>query len=164
MVTIEQYTPQKSEQVATLQVKPEQTQYTISDVLSVITKLKAHEHPHLILDDGIVVGFFLLDINYLSSLNLGIATVSLSSALGIRALLIGGEFQGRGLATQMLRALPSYLNESYPERSAVYLTVNCRNVAAYQCYLKAGFQDTGNLYHGGPAGPQHIMMLHVSDV
>lgn len=64
----------------------------------------------------------------------------------------------------MLRALPSYLNESYPERSAVYLTVNCRNVAAYQCYLKAGFQDTGNLYHGGPAGPQHIMMLHVSDV
>ncbi|MDF4902775.1 GNAT family N-acetyltransferase, partial [Vibrio parahaemolyticus] len=24
-------------------------------------------------------------------------------------------------------------------------------------YLKAGFEDTNELYHGGPVGPQHIM-------
>lgn len=162
MVTIEQYTPQKAQQVATLHVKPEQTQFTISDVLSVIAKLEEYEHPHLILDEGAVVGFFLLDINYLSNINLGIETASSSSVLGIRALFIGDEYQGKGLATQALQALPRYLNQSYPERTDVYLTVNCRNQAAYQCYLKAGFQDTGSLYHGGPVGPQHIMMLHVN--
>lgn len=162
MVLIERYTPNKVNEVSLLQVKPEQTQFTISDVLSVITKLEEHEHPHLILDDGVVVGFFLLDVNYLSNINLGIETASPSSSLGIRALLIGEEFQGGGLATKALRTLPDYLKVSYPEKTAVYLTVNCRNVAAYQCYLKAGFQDTGNLYHGGPAGPQYIMMLDMS--
>lgn len=162
MVTIEQYTPQKATQVATLQVKPEQIQFTVSDVLSVIDMLEEHEHPHLILDDGVVVGFFLLDVNYLSNINLGIETTSPLSSLGIRALLIGEELQGGGLATKALRTLPDYLKVAYSEKTAAYLTVNCRNVAAYQCYLKAGFQDTGNLYHDGPAGPQHIMMLEIS--
>lgn len=159
-VLIEKYTPNKANEVGVLQVKPEQTQFTISDVLGVIEKLEEYEHPHLILDGDVVVGFFLLDTNYLSHQKFEIETASLTSSLGIRALFIGEEFQGRGLATKALRALPDYLKVSYPEKTAVYLTVNCRNVAAYQCYLKSGFQDTGKLYHGGPVGPQHIMMLN----
>ncbi|HBV76399.1 MULTISPECIES: GNAT family N-acetyltransferase [Vibrio] len=159
MVTIEQYTPKKSAQVAPLKVQPEQVQFTISDVLSVIEQLDDHEHPHLILDDGVVVGFFLLDMNYLSNQAFDVEIDSHSAALGIRALLIDETFQGRGIATQALQALPDYLKRAYSEKTAAYLTVNCRNVAAYQCYLKAGFQDTGNLYHGGPVGPQYIMTL-----
>lgn len=39
------------------------------------------------------------------------------------------------------------------------LTVNARNPAARAVYLAGGFADTGELYLGGPAGPQHVMRL-----
>ncbi len=32
-----------------------------------------------------------------------------------------------------------------------------QNQAARACYLKGGFEDHGEQYLGGPAGPQHIM-------
>ncbi|GAM64435.1 histone acetyltransferase HPA2 [Vibrio ishigakensis] len=56
-----------------------------------------------------------------------------------------------------VQQLPRFLQETYSDYHAVYLTVNCKNPAAFQCYLKAGFVDTEELYLGGDAGPQHVM-------
>ncbi|MFW1170057.1 GNAT family N-acetyltransferase, partial [Vibrio parahaemolyticus] len=33
---------------------------------------------------------------------------------------------------------------------------------AYNCYCKCGFEDTGELYLGGPVGPQHVMQRKVA--
>ncbi|GAB6261782.1 hypothetical protein PSSHI_20250 [Photobacterium sp. R1] len=83
-------------------------------------------------------------------------------ALGVRSLLIDQTFQGQGITSQGISALPAYVSIHYPDVQALYLTMNCRNMPAYPCYLKPGFRDTGELYHGGPAGPQHIFCLHLS--
>ena len=38
------------------------------------------------------------------------------------------------------------------------LTVNRNNHAALHLYRRAGFHDSGELYHGGRSGPQHLLL------
>ena len=41
----------------------------------------------------------------------------------------------------------------------IVLSVNVRNPVAIRTYARAGFADTGELYLGGTAGPQHVFEL-----
>jgi hypothetical protein len=36
--------------------------------------------------------------------------------------------------------------------------VNSRNTVGLALYHRAGFVDTGELYHGGRSGPQHLLV------
>jgi GNAT superfamily N-acetyltransferase len=78
-------------------------------------------------------------------------------ALGLRSFFIDHRSQGQGLATQALAALIADLAIRYPEARLLVLLVNCRNLAALRLYLRACFVDTGELYHGGRSGPQHLL-------
>ena len=156
MISIEKYSDKWKSQVGFLSVKQEQAEFTVSNVDDVIPTLQQHEHPFLIIENDKVVGFFLLDLSYSETYNFGN-----EKALGIRSLLIDHRSQGKGIATQAIKLLPDYVRSNYPDFQALELTVNCRNKAAYHCYSKCGFADTGKLYLGGPAGPQHIMQRDI---
>ncbi|NSZ15987.1 GNAT family N-acetyltransferase [Agrobacterium vitis] len=80
--------------------------------------------------------------------------------LGLRALIVGSQFQGKGYGTAAMAALPAYLARHYPARHC-FLTVNLRNPAAISLYTKSGWQDTGQTYLGGKAGPQILMRLEL---
>ncbi|EKF9769914.1 TPA: GNAT family N-acetyltransferase [Vibrio cholerae] len=109
-------------------------------------------HLHVIKHDGSIIGFFKLDIAYSESY-----PFCPSDGIGLRFFVIDRKQQGKGLGTKAVKALFSYLKMYYSSFNSVYLTVNCKNLAARVCYLKGGFEDTGEQYFGGPAGPQHIM-------
>lgn len=109
---------------------------------------------HVARTAGNAVGFFKIDRDYAPS-----HAFAKPNGWGLRGLLIGAQYQGRGLGRALLDALPGYLARRYPGQGLYYLTVNCRNSLAYQSYLKAGWQDAGGLYHGGRSGPQHILRL-----
>ncbi|MBR9786795.1 MAG: GNAT family N-acetyltransferase [Vibrionaceae bacterium] len=152
MVTIEKYTPVRYESVSALSVLEEQSQFTVADIGDMLNSLKSTELPHLIVMDDLVVGFFLFDTDYCDSYDF-----CPENSLGVRALLLDHRFQGQGIAKQAIRQFADFARCHFPAFQALYLTVNFRNTVAYQCYLKAGFEDTGELYLGGPVGPQHIM-------
>ncbi|CAG8998650.1 MAG: hypothetical protein CENE_00605 [Candidatus Celerinatantimonas neptuna] len=156
MISIEKYTEDKYQDVVALSVKPEQVIFTVGSMADVIAYLESHEHPHLIVASGQVAGFFILDIKYAEHYDF-----CHEKALGIRALMIDQKFQRQKIAKQALLNFPAYAQEFYPRYDDFYLTVNCRNKPAYQCYINSVFTDTGELYTGGPAGPQHIMMRHI---
>ena len=59
----------------------------------------------------------------------------------------------------MLRALPPFARERYPDATRLALTVNTSNPRAIRVYLRSGFTDTGRLYYGGRLGPQHMLEL-----
>ncbi|MGF1767032.1 GNAT family N-acetyltransferase [Enterovibrio makurazakiensis] len=80
-----------------------------------------------------------------------------SHAIGLRKFAIDKGQQGKGLGKETVIALARELPRYYPKDDWLYLTVNCKNVVAYQCYLKGGFEDTNTFYLAGPNGPQHIM-------
>jgi RimJ/RimL family protein N-acetyltransferase len=78
-------------------------------------------------------------------------------ALGLRSFFIDHRWQGRGVATRALQVLIADLDKRYPEARLLVLLVNDRNLAAVRLYLRACFVDTGELYHGGRSGPQHLL-------
>ncbi|MCM2442617.1 GNAT family N-acetyltransferase [Agrobacterium vitis] len=80
--------------------------------------------------------------------------------LGLRALIVGSQFQGKGYGRAAMAALPAYLARHYPARHC-FLTVNLRNPTAIGLYTKSGWQDTGQTYLGGKAGPQVLMLLEL---
>ncbi len=79
-------------------------------------------------------------------------------ALGLRAFFIDTRWQGRGLGTLALTALLEDVIERHGDARLLVLTVNLSNHAAIQLYQRAGFSQSGELYHGGRAGPQQLML------
>jgi RimJ/RimL family protein N-acetyltransferase len=79
--------------------------------------------------------------------------------LGLRSFFIDARWQGRGLGTLALVALVDDLARRHPDAQDLVLTVNTRNTAGIALYRRAGFVDSGELYHGGRSGPQHLMVL-----
>ncbi|MDO1529589.1 GNAT family N-acetyltransferase [Fulvimonas sp. R45] len=80
-----------------------------------------------------------------------------ADALGLRSFQLDAAWQGRGLGLPALDALLADLALRHPQARRVVLAVNRDNAAALALYLRAGFADSGTLYHGGRSGPQHLL-------
>lgn len=109
--------------------------------------------PMAILRNDEPVGYYRIEMNAGSV----IARDFDRPALGLRSFFIDHRWQGRGLALQALTALIDDLAVRHPEARLLVLLVNCRNLGALRLYLRARFVDTGELYHGGRSGPQHLL-------
>nr|WP_274615288.1 GNAT family N-acetyltransferase [Vibrio fluvialis] len=148
--------PQHLTQVAELHVADEQVKF-VGTIDEILVNIDDKIHPHLMLADGQVVGFFLIDTLYSQQYDF-----AGSHHLGLRAFFVSQQAQGNGYGKQAARLLKEYLQRLYPQFHRIYLTVNCKNPCARYCYLGGGFEDTGEMYLGGAAGPQHIMQLDLS--
>jgi len=104
-------------------------------------------------DDG-VVDFFQIDCSS--------GAQRIADALELHEVLVDASHQGKGYGKVFVFALKNYLRSEYPVWDAVCLTVNCKNMGAYRLYELGGFTDTGELYHEGRSGPQHVMRLMLS--
>ena len=78
-------------------------------------------------------------------------------AVALRSFLIDASRQGQGLGTAALAAIHDEVARRHPDRARILLTVNVRNTTAVRAYRRAGYRDSGELYHGGSAGPQHML-------
>ena len=78
------------------------------------------------------------------------------SSCWLKSFMIAEEHQGKGYGKQVLSKMATAIKRDLPQFKTLNLTVNFRNHAAKQLYLKCGFKDTRQVYEGGPAGPQHI--------
>ncbi|MEA2246093.1 MAG: hypothetical protein QOH46_622, partial [Solirubrobacteraceae bacterium] len=112
--------------------------------------------PVAILEDAVPVGFFALHRGPAA----GALTPSDRDVL-LRGFFVDAAAQGRGVAGRALERLPAFLREHLPGARRVVLTVNVRNPAAIRTYHRAGFADSGDVYHGGAQGPQHILGLRI---
>ncbi|MBL4261054.1 GNAT family N-acetyltransferase [Vibrio fluvialis] len=156
MLTLQPMQPQHLTQVAELNVADEQVKF-VGTIDEILVNIDDKIHPHLMLADGQVVGFFLIDTLYSQQYDF-----AGSHHLGLRAFFVSQQAQGNGYGKQAARLLKEYLQRLYPQFHRIYLTVNCKNPGARHCYLGGGFEDTGETYLGGAAGPQHIMQLDLS--
>ncbi len=155
MINIDRLQEKYLKAVSALRVDDSQVKFVgeIKDLLAARTE---NFHYHVIFDDAQVIGFFNIDIAYPDQYEF-----AKSSELGLRSFFIDQNQQGKGFGQLAVFALGPYLSQYYSQYSAIVLTVNCKNPAAYQCYKKARFMDTEQLYHGGAAGPQHIMRMEI---
>ncbi|WP_109467442.1 GNAT family N-acetyltransferase [Albibacillus kandeliae] len=111
-----------------------------------------------VLLDGHPVGFFKIDRGYDQT-----HPFAREGELGLRAVMVDAAHQGKGIGKGTIRLLQDYLPRHYPGAPSLALTVNLRNPIAVRSYLSAGFIDTGELWEGGAAGPQHIMRMELAE-
>lgn len=112
---------------------------------------------HVVRAGAEAVGFFKTDRDYADRHDFAPAGVP-----GLRGMLIGAQYQGRGFGKAAIAALPAYLRGQFPVAGSILLTVNCRNAPARHVYLAGGWVDTGAIYSGGNSGPQHILRLDLA--
>lgn len=142
--------------VRRLAMKEEQNRY-VSPIKKMLDKLEPGEECHLLEVDKEIVGFFIIDGNYWQKYEF-----SERGEIGLLGYFVDAKHQGKGLGKAGVKALKGYLESSYPTAKAVVLTVNCKNPRAIRSYLTGGFEDTGQKYYGGRAGPQYIMRMRLS--
>jgi GNAT superfamily N-acetyltransferase len=106
------------------------------------------------------VGFFTLR----PSIDDDVAQLRSADNCTLRSFMIDARHQGKGIAAKALAELSGLVAATFPAAASIGLTVNCRNAQAYRLYKKNGFRDIGELYHGGSAGPQHIMIMDLDQV
>jgi RimJ/RimL family protein N-acetyltransferase len=142
--------------VMALAPRPEQTPFSgvASQTLPDAERTPGRQ-PVAILERGLPVGFMILDRR-------GGAPARTGDLL-LRAFFVDATCQGRGIGTRALRALPAYARAYDPDANRIVLTVNIVNPGAQAVYERAGFADTGELYHGGSLGPQRVLALALVD-
>lgn len=79
-------------------------------------------------------------------------------SLGLRGFFIDARWQRRGLGRLALTAMLDDLESRLPWARLLVLGVGRNNASAVELYRSAGFDDDGELYDGGPAGPQLLML------
>ena len=148
-------TPDFIDGVRALRVAPDQQPFVGDTGFNLDDALRdPNSEAMMILVGATPVGFYRLD--YAPTI---VARRSIGEAsVGLRAFFLDAGWQGRGLGTRAVQACCEDLRARHPGRSLLALNVDCRNVAAINAYRKAGFVDTGELYPGGSAGPQHLMV------
>jgi RimJ/RimL family protein N-acetyltransferase len=147
--------PELRERLLALAPRPEQERFAgrLAETLPA-AEADPEREPVAILADGEPVGFFVL--------HRGPAAGELAPEgrdVLLRAFLVDAAAQGRGIATRALAGLPDFVSERLPGVRRIVLSVNVKNPAAIRTYERAGFSDSGRLYLGGAAGPQHVFEL-----
>ncbi|KQZ59101.1 hypothetical protein ASD53_05840 [Lysobacter sp. Root559] len=141
--------------VRALRVAPEQLQFVGETAFNLDdTRRDPSSEAMAVLAGDQVIGFYRLDFH--PEAVGGRAFDELS--VGLRAVVIDRERQGRGYGAQAMDACCDDLRRRHPQLRLLALTVNCRNLAAIAAYRRSGFVDTGELFLGGAAGPQHLML------
>ena len=158
-IQVAQVTPELRPAVLALRVHPEQYAFVSPIDASLADAERSHgSTPMAILHGGVPVGYYRIEHHASTIAERDYAV----PALGLRSFFIGASWQGRGFGAQAIAALLADIRHRHPEARLLVLTVNCRNLAALALYRRAGFEDSGELYHGGRSGPQHLMSLRLT--
>lgn len=117
--------------------------------------------PFQVLRNNDIVSFFTIES---SNPNIDGKEEPEKGSYWLESFFITRTYLGKGLAKAVVNQLLQRINSFYPDASSLYLTVNFRNEIAKKLYKKCGFEDTGEIYSAGPAGPQHIYKKRVPDI
>jgi RimJ/RimL family protein N-acetyltransferase len=155
MVHLAPAAPDLRDRLLALAARPEQERFTgrLAETLPA-AEADPDREPVAILEDGEPVGFFVLH----RGPGAGPLAQQPRDVL-LRAFLVDAAAQGRGIATRALASLPDFVAARLPGVRRIVLTVNVENPVAIRTYKRAGFADSGALYRGGAAGPQHVFEL-----
>ncbi|WP_407370453.1 GNAT family N-acetyltransferase [Carnobacterium sp.] len=118
----------------------EETPYTVKPMDAMTESLhESEKHPILVLDEDIMVGFFILQtgdtiLNYCSNLH----------AILLKAHSVDKHYLKQGYGKASIEKLPSFINEHFPSITEIILLIDHDNISGQMMYIKSGFENTKN--------------------
>ena len=137
--------PSEQAAVLSLSVTEQQIEFagTVERSVQACREDQANEVAGLaVVHEGSIVGFLVLKRGASAP-----AWASPKSAT-VSAMRIDLSQQGKGLGSAALKALPSWVAESWPESNELILSVDEENHSARSAYARAGFFDLGKREEG----------------
>ncbi|KIH82066.1 GNAT family N-acetyltransferase [Pseudomonas batumici] len=138
-------TPTQREQLGLIQVDAAQKEFS-SDIAQGLAVLHAHTgndvKGFVLLADELPVGFLLLKRPPASP------TWATGNVCTLHGLQVDKSYQGRGLGRACMQALPAAALAAWPATTHLMLMVDADNDTARGLYLKQGFVDSGETFHG----------------
>ena len=161
-------TPASADAVRALRLGPGQDAYAGDPALNLrIAQGDPQCEAMAVFADDAVIGFYRLDFRAEAILGRPFGGAADGAVVALRALLIDARQQRCGLGLRAVQALCADVERRHAMRRLLLLLVHCCNQPAIATYRRAGFVDTGQLFEGGRAGPQHLMLrtlgVHVAD-
>lgn len=156
MVRLGFYQSDYKSNIDTYHLKEEQLRFTAlpKDALQKC-EIEENRYPIMILLNEELAGFFVLHGWE------GVKEFSDNQkALLLRAYSIELSAQGKGVAKESLRSLPSFVKKHFPEANEIILAVNHQNYTAQHVYKSSGFIDHGQRAMGR-SGEMFIMHLEL---
>lgn len=133
----------------------------IDPVDDIIDKLKNSSYlksrPFAVYLKSDLISFYTIDS---ANINLGINRNN-HGAYWLESFFITEKYRGKGLGKKVVCEIIKSMNKYFPEATTLNLTVNFRNHVAKNIYIECGMKDTGEIYDGGPVGPQHIFSIKI---
>ncbi len=137
--------PTQREQLELIQVDTAQKEFS-SDIAQGLAVLHAHTGSDVkgfvLLADELPVGFLLLKRPPASP------AWATGNVCTLHGLQVDKGYQGRGLGRACMQALPAAARAAWPATTQLMLMVDADNDTARGLYLKQGFVDSGETFHG----------------
>lgn len=148
------YNSNHFEELNSYELGKSQSEFTVSVYESIVVRKVesiSGKYSVTILMEEEPIGYFVLDFtedkfNYTNS----------PDSVLLRSLSLNPDFQGKGLGKQAMLLADEFVKIHFPDIKMIVLSVNFRNLPAYELYKKTGYTDTGRVFEG-IKGPQHIM-------
>lgn len=151
---------QEQDRANVLKLRVSAAQQPFVDPIPETLKLIKHARDnHVITSDGTPVGFFQIETE-----NLRRFQDASAQELELHEFFIDIGAQGQGLGNFFISNLANYVRKHYPNWSTIALSVNCKNLTAFDLYQKGGFIDTAEIWRKGRSGPQHVMRMHLDKI
>lgn len=107
--------------------------------------------PVTIFNDGIVVGFLVLDFGADK-----FDITDNSDSVLLRSLSINPALQGKGIGKSVMVIVDEFIKDHFESCDEIVLAVNQNNTIAYEIYLKTGYLFDGKVREGR-SGSQFLM-------
>jgi len=124
----------------------------VDEIMEKLKKTESVSQAFGVYRESDLVSFFIIDN---SSPDLEFNR-KLEGSYWLESFFITRKFTGKGFAKNVVLEIIQTMETLFPDMTSLNLTVNFRNHIAKKIYQNCGFTDTGKIYAGGPAGPQHI--------
>lgn len=143
LVAYEALTAEQQQQLASLEVHPEQRSFC-GDIVCALNTLLVNPSPGVkgfaLLANNTPVAFLLLKrppcLPYWAS----------EHSATLHALQVDHRAQGQGFGKACLRALPAAARQAWPQIKGLELSVDRNNTVAMGLYLQQGWVDSGEAY------------------
>lgn len=140
------------------EIPKEQLEFTASPYDCLILRkveLLTGKFPTVFLQDGIPVGFFVLDISEDK-----MSLTSNENSILLRSLSINLPYQGKGLGRSLMRMIPLYVKSVFHGVNEIVLSVNEKNTLAYKVYMSTGYLDNGEIVDE-QTSPKHVLHYRI---